>query len=365
MKVLITGSEGFIGKNLRFFLKTKNLEVINFNKKSNFKKEFSKIHSEDTIIHLAGENRGKKFFFHLNNVILTKKICDFLYKKKIKPRIIFISTIHANKNNDYGVTKKKAENILKDFRFKSGSLVNILRLPNVFGKWSKPNYNSVVATFCYNIINKKKIFINPLSKKVNLIYIDDVMEQIYRVLQKKSSKLYITVNKVYKIQIKNLAKILLNFQKLRTTNNISHLKSSFNKKLYSTFLSFLPHNLITYKLSSNSDGRGNFLEFIKSNNFGQVSIFTINKDKERGNHYHNSKVEKFFLVQGRVKFLFKNIYNGKKFNYLISSNDNRIIETIPGFAHKIMNIGKNKAIFLVWANEIFDKTKLDTYKYLV
>jgi UDP-2-acetamido-2,6-beta-L-arabino-hexul-4-ose reductase len=118
-------------------------------------------------------------------------------------------------------------------------------------------------------------------------------------------------------------------------------------------------------LSSNSDVRGNFLEFIKSNNFGQVSIFTINKDKERGNHYHNSKVEKFFLVQGRVKFLFKNIYNGKKFNYLISSNDNRIIETIPGFAHKIVNIGKNKAIFLVWANEIFDKTKLDTYKYQV
>jgi UDP-2-acetamido-2,6-beta-L-arabino-hexul-4-ose reductase len=365
MKVLITGSEGFIGTNLKFFLQTKNIDIINFNKKSNFKKEFSKIQSEDTIIHVAGENRAKKQFFYLNNVSLTKKICDFFYKKKIKPRIIYISSIHVTKNNDYGITKKKAEKILKNFRFRNGSIVNILRLPNVFGKWSKPNYNSVVATFCYNIINKKKIFINPSGKKVNLIYIDDVLEQIYKVLQKRSSLLFVKVIKVYKIQVKNLAKIILNFQKFRTTNNISFLKSSFNKKLYSTFLSFLPHDLITYPLSNNFDARGNFIEFIKSSKFGQISIFTINVKKERGNHYHNSKIEKFFLIQGRVKFFFTNIYDGKKFNYSISSNDNRIIETIPGFAHKIKNIGKNKAIFLVWANEIFDKTKLDTYKYLV
>lgn len=192
-----------------------------------------------------------------------------------------------------------------------------------------------------------------------------MLEQIYKVLQKRSSLLYVKVTKVYKIQVKNLAKIILNFQKFRTTNNISFLKSSFNKKLYSTFLSFLPHDLITYPLSNNLDARGNFIEFIKSSKFGQISIFTINKKKERGNHYHNSKIEKFFLIQGRVKFFFTNIYDQKKFNYSISSNENRIIETIPGFAHKIKNIGKNKAIFLVWANEIFDKTKLDTYKYLV
>lgn len=363
MNVLITGSKGFIGKNLKIFLLNKRLKVFEFNRGDNFKKLEKLIKYSDIIFHLAGDNRPKKKkFFKINNIDLTNKICNTIKKQNKKIKIIFTSTTQINKNNDYAKSKLICEKILVKFKKKSNNDIKILRLPNVYGKWSRPNYNSVVATFCYNIARNKKIIVYDNNQYVSLYYIDDLLKNFHNLIINKSKKIYSNITKVHKIKVSDIAHKIQNFHKNIRNVNLNDLRSKIDKNLYSTFISFIPKNLFSFSVKSNNDDRGNFVEFLRSKSFGQVSFFSINIKKSRGEHYHHSKVEQFMILKGSAKIKYFNLYNNQTIIKRVSDKKIQIFRSMPGYIHTIINTGRSQILGIVWANENFSIKKADTFR---
>jgi UDP-2-acetamido-2,6-beta-L-arabino-hexul-4-ose reductase len=368
MNILVTGSDGFVAKNLIIHLSCKpECNILKVNKKSSDQDLYKKLIIADIIFHLAGVNKEvyPKYTYD-NNFFFTKKICSFLENNNKKPKIIYASSTQAKLNNTYGKSKLKAENILLNYKKKSGAPVFIYRLPNIFGKWSKPYYNSVVATFCYQVYKKKKITISDPNKKISLLYIDDlIFDFLEAVKSYKTKNSFVNIKNVFTITLLNLANVIRSFnikEKIYLPSNIS---SSVIKNLYSTYISFFSKKDFTYRLKKFSDKRGYFSEFLKNENIGQVSFFSILPKKFRGNHYHHTKTEKFVVITGKVRFNFINVINKKKFSLLASENTNLVVNTIPGWAHNIENTGIKTAKVLVWANEILDKKNPDTIFYKV
>lgn len=368
MKILITGANGFIGKNLLFHLKNNNnLKISTIKKKINSKLLEKKVISSDIIFHLAGVNRGNlKNYFNKNNYILTKKICEILIKKKKKTKIIFSSSIQFNKKNYYGLSKKKAEKILLSYKKKTGAEVLIYRLPNVFGKWSKPHYNSAVATFCSQVYENQKLTISDPDKKISLLYIDNlILSFLENIKSNKLKNSFANIKNIFSITLFNLASLIKSFKKKENIYLPNNISDPIVKNLYSTYISFFSKKDFTYKLRQFSDHRGTFSEFLKNTNFGQISFFSILPKKIRGNHYHNSKIEKFVVISGKARFNFVNIINKKRFSISTNENKNLVINTVPGWAHNIENTGSQTAKVLVWSNEILDKKNPDTFFYKV
>ena len=369
MNILITGYNGFIGKNFIQSLENKKKNnIFKFGKENNIGDLEKFIFKCDIIFHLAGENRNKnKEKFISNNINLTSEIVNIIKKKKKKTYLIFSSTNQVGKkNNIYSKTKLSAEKILKK---NSSSLfhVKIYRLSNIFGKWSKPNYNSAVATFCHNISRNKKIRLSKFNEYLELLYIDDVINLFLLDLKVKIKKKFEIINKynnIYNISLYDLAKRIKFFKENRKNllNNLQ-LANGFNRVLYSTYLSYVPEEDFKYLVEPIKDKRGSFLEFLKSKKNGQISILTVKPKQTRGNHYHMTKVEKFFVLAGESKFLFKNLISKKEKKIFINSSNKYIVETIPGWIHNITNTGKVDLIVLLWSNEIFDKKKPDTVYY--
>ena len=364
MNILITGGDGFIGKNLQQRLSNfPKIKLSKLTKNTNDKKSIKLVNEADIIFHFAGANRENKLInFKKKNFLFTKKLCEILKHKSKKTKVIFTSTIHVHKKNSYGISKKKSEEELIKLNKKNIQLC-IYRLTNIFGKWSKPFYNSVIATFCYQILNNKKIkIIN--NEKINFIYIDDLINDFLNIIKVNNfKKIFREVSPQKKISVKMLSKKLYFFNEKLKQSEIPIIKDDFDKKLYSTFLSFMDQNKAYYKVKRNEDQRGEFTELFKNKSIGQVSFFSINKNQTRGNHYHDTKTEKFFLIAGKVKFDFIDVITKKKYSMRLGKNNNRVVFTIPGWSHKIKNIGNEKAIFAVWANEKFDRKKPDTYYY--
>jgi UDP-2-acetamido-2,6-beta-L-arabino-hexul-4-ose reductase len=361
MKILITGSEGFVGKNLKFFLNQKKIYFSIFNKTTNTKDLKKLILNSDIIIHLAGQNRGgnKKVFFN-NNLNITKKIVMNLPIKK-KKYIIYASSIKYNEKSFYGISKKNAEMfLLKNKKFYNYDL-SILRLPNLFGKWCKPNYNSVIATFCNNIAKNKNIILKERNKKIEFLYIDDLLNQIFLLLKKKKKELYPKIRNTYHKSINCISKKLLDFKNQKSFLNLNIFANSFDKKLYSTYLTYIPARDFFYKINGNIDTRGNFSELIRSDKFGQISFFTIRKKQVRGGHYHSSKVERFFPISGSGYIIYKSILNNKIIKIKFNEKKILMIQTIPGWLHTIYNTGNKNCIFICWSNEVFNIKKPDTY----
>jgi UDP-2-acetamido-2,6-beta-L-arabino-hexul-4-ose reductase len=364
MNVLVTGSNGFIAKNLIVHLQSKNsYKVIKLKKNYSTYDLKKKILDSDIIFHLAGVNRAnnsKQFFY--NNYILTKKICSIIKSSKKKIKIIFSSSIQAKKNNFYGNSKIKSEKeILKLKKFKNINIL-IYRLPNVFGKWAKPFYNSVVATFSYQVSRNKKINIFS-NKELKLLYIDDLIKDFLKIIQiKRFLKSYRVIKNIQKIRLNKLASIIQSFN---SSENVLFKKKSNNliANLYSTYLSYIPKKLVSYDIDKFEDHRGKFIEFIKCDNFGQISFFTIFPKKVRGNHYHHSKTEKFLVINGIVKFNFINIITKKKYSIIVNEKKEKVVITQPGWAHNLVNIGKKTAKIIVWSNEVFNKYNPDTIIY--
>ena len=364
--ITIIGSEGFIGKNLTLYLKShfNKIEVFEVKKKTNHKTVIQKINNSDIIINCAGVNRSKSNSEFDDNFKICQFITENLNSLK-KQKLIHISTTKVFDKNLYGITKKRAEKELISFKKKNIS-IRIIRCPNIYGKWSKPNYNSVVATFCNNIIRKKPINIFNGNKPIELVYIDDLCEILLKEIKSiKSRGNYIKIEN--KFVTKTTPKIILDkikmFQYYRYKKFIPEFKDAFNKNLYSTFLTYLPKKFFKYELEKISDKRGSFVEFIKSKNFGQVSYIKINSKLSRGNHYHISKVEKFLLLNGKCEFEFKNMKNpSEKIRFIVNSNKTEIIETIPGWLHSLKNLSNFPIYLIIWANEVFDKKKTDTYQ---
>ena len=369
MNVLITGYNGFIGKNLILSLKNiKKINIQTFGKENNLADLENLISKCSLIFHLAGENRNKKDKnFTINNTDLTSQIVEIIKKKKKKISLIFSSTSQINKKkNIYSKSKIDAENILKK---NSNQLfrVKIYRFTNVYGKWSKPNYNSVVATFCHNLSRNKKVHLSKTNEILDLLYIDDVVSYFLADIRTALKKKYELISKfpnTHKITVHDLAKKINFFKKNRTTllNNIE-LAYGFDKFLYSTYLSYIPFNNFQYSIDLIKDARGSFFEFLKSKKNGQISVLIVKPKMIRGNHYHMTKVEKFFILSGKGNFLFKNMISDEKKVISINSKNQQIVESIPGWAHSIMNTGKNDLIVLLWSNEIFNKENADTFPY--
>ena len=370
MRVLVTGANGFIGKNLLVHLRQKSFikEVITFTRDNNIENFSEKLIGIDWIFHLAGINRSQRYDeFVSGNQVLTDQLCSSIKKMGLKIPIVYASSIQATFDNQYGRTKLAAENILLEFKKKNLNPVFIYRLPNVFGKWSRPNYNSVVATFCYNIAREKSIQVNDPDAVIRMVYIDNVINSFIELLEVSlypdvsKIKPYVDVKPEYQITVGNLVDQINRFKNTRVSLISEPVGIGLIKKLYATYVSYLPPESFTYLVPQNVDARGMFVEMLKTPNAGQFSFFTAHPGITRGGHYHHTKTEKFLVINGKALFRFRHILTGQSYKLFTSGEKSEIVETVPGWTHDITNIGDNELICMLWANEIFDKDKPDTF----
>jgi UDP-2-acetamido-2,6-beta-L-arabino-hexul-4-ose reductase len=317
----------------------------------------------DSVIHLAGENRPKDDnLYKLVNLGLTEEICKILKDNQRDIPIIFSSSRQASEDNLYGQSKFAAEEVLKDLSLTNGNEILIYRLPGVFGKWSKPNYNSVVATFCNNIANDLPIAINNPNLNLKLVYIDDVIESFLLNVNKFQEKQIteINVNPEYEITLKDLSDKIEAFKYSRNSLKSDRVGEGLVRALYATYLSYLPHSKFSYELPVHADERGVFVEMLKTPDTGQFSFFTAHPGITRGGHYHDTKNEKFLVINGEACFKFRHMITNETVTIKTSGKSPKIVETIPGWAHDITNIGDNEMFVALWANEIFDHGRPDT-----
>lgn len=364
MKILVTGSKGFVGKNLVIhFSEMDDVEIMELHRDTDFSDIEKNIEGTDYIIHLAGVNRPKDVKeFYEGNTDLTQQLVDLLKSKNLKIPIIYASTIHAGLDNDYGKSKKQAEDVILDYA--NGSL--IYRLHNVFGKWCRPNYNSVVATFCSNIAMDQGVSIDDRSKELELIYIDDIAYEFKKIITggkpTEQQGNYCFINPRYKVSLGYVADTLKQFKAESQSIYVPATGDDFIKKLHATFVTYLPLNELVATTIKNQDDRGDFTELIRTHQAGQVSISTTKPGVIRGQHYHHTKIEKFIVVKGEARIGFTNILDDTD-NYSFEVNDSEIkIVTIPpGYVHNIENVGDSEMIMVLWGNELFDKDFPDTY----
>jgi UDP-2-acetamido-2,6-beta-L-arabino-hexul-4-ose reductase len=367
MKILLTGANGFIGRNLRVKIKESNINLYVLKKNLNLNNLKNKLLECDVVIHLAGVNRTKnKNDFDKVNFGYTKKIIDFFSKNKKKIHFVYASSTQVKLNNPYGLSKKKTEILLKNFAKNSNSTISIYRMPIIFGKWAKKNHNSFIATACSSIINDKHLNVFDETKPIKLIYIDDLIDHILKNLKvdyiKKQVNYLDLENITYTSNIKKILSKLKKFNNFKKTLKIENVGTKFNRVLYSTFISYYKKENFKEIISAKKDNRGSFLEIMKTRNTGQFSLITIKPNKIRGNHYHHTKTEKFLLIKGKVKFNFKNIDNKKRFSIIQTDKEYSLINTVPGWSHNIQNLSKSESILLIWVNEVFDFLKSDTIK---
>ncbi len=364
MKVLITGANGFIAKNLIVYLSNrKDIDVVAFTRDHTVNTLSAFIEEVAFIVHLAGVNRPDDVNeFELVNSDLTEMICSAVEKSGKNIPIIFGSSIQAEADNPYGISKLSAEKALINYSNKSGNTICIFRLPNVFGKWCKPNYNSVIATFCHNIIYDLPIKISDPLIVLRLVYIDDVVNKFISIIDGEINDNYsYEVVPEYKITLGQLADKIKAFKDSRNTLVVEEVGVGFDRALHSTYLSYLPPNKFSYSLVKHGDERGVFVEMLKTKTSGQISYFTAHPGVTRGGHYHHSKTEKFLVLKGNAVFKFRHIITNEFHQIETSGNEPMIIETIPGWVHDITNIGDEEMIVMLWANEIFDINHPDTY----
>ena len=364
MKILVTGSNGFIGKNVcAYFNEKKDIELLCYAHTDNISQLVQYIEAADFVIHLAGVNRPTlESEFKSGNTDFTAVLCSALQKNKRKLSVIFASSTQASEENVYGISKKETEDVLIDYSNRMGADVFIFRLPNVFGKWARPNYNSAVATFCHNIARNLPIKINDAEAGLKLVYIDDVIRQFeYIIYGGKTDGRFLSLPVAYHLTVGKLAEKLYQFHTDRNKMLIDKVGDGFERALYATYISYLLPADFSYRIPKHSDERGSFVEMLKTKNSGQFSFFTAEAGVTRGGHYHHTKSEKFLVVKGKAIFRFRNILTDEYFEIQTNSDHPEVVETVPGWVHDITNIGDDIMIVMLWANEIFDPLAPDTY----
>lgn len=369
MNILVTGASGFIGRNLCVFLQEagfKNIEKITRDDKA--ESIIEKVKSADFIYHLAGINRPKSDDeFKAGNTDLTQQIINTLVDSERKTPILLTSSIQAELDNPYGSSKAGAELAVSEYQNQTGAAAYIYRLPNVFGKWCLPNYNSAVATFCHNTINDLPITIHNPDSVLNLVYIDDVCQSFVGLLTKTSqhTEQYSCVEPVYQTTVGEVLSLLTEFKESRENMISAKVGEGFIRALYSTYISYLAPEQFAYDVTRHSDERGTFVEMLKTKDAGQFSFFTAHPGITRGGHYHHTKTEKFLVINGKASFKFRHISTGESYELIVDGEESRIIETAPGWSHDVTNIGENELVVMLWANEIFDREKPDTVNFKV
>jgi len=363
MRALITGSDGFIGRNLQAHLREFDGVAYDcFDKGMSLQDLENKVAACDFIFHLAGVNRPENDDeFVQGNTNLTQDVCRLAAKTDKHIPILYTSSIQADLDNAYGQSKLAAEKVLFDYAKETQSKVYNFRLANVFGKWARPNYNSAVATFCYNTVHNLPITINDKNAQIRLVYIDDVITSFLAVM--RGERTSCEVSPEYLITVGELARKLSKFNASRENITTEPVGAGLDRALHATYLSYLKPSMFTYGLTKHVDPRGEFVEMLRTQDSGQFSYFTAHPGITRGGHYHHTKTEKFLVVKGEAEFKFKHIMTGETYALQTSSDQPEVVETVPGWTHDITNIGDDEMIVLLWANERFDPENPDTYAY--
>lgn len=362
MKILVTGANGFIGKNLRIFLAEAGFTNVTCFEQGHSLAELADMVAEtEFVFHLAGVNRPKdEIEFHQGNTDLTQHLVSLLSATGRHIPLVLTSSIQADRDNAYGKSKAAAEQIALDYMHQTGSPAYVYRLANVFGKWCRPNYNSAVATFCYNTAHDLPITIHDANASLSLVYIDDVCTSFINLLSATQSGGYQEVAPVYHTTVGAVAEALQKFKQSRINLITEEVGTGLMRALYSTYLSYFSPNDFSYNVPGYTDSRGTFVEMLKTPSAGQISFFTAHPGVTRGGHYHHTKNEKFLVIKGTANYRFKQIITGEEYSIAVDASEYKIIETVPGWTHDITNIGEEELIVLLWANEIFDRSKPDT-----
>lgn len=363
--VLITGSEGFVGKNLRASLQQrKDVRILYFDIQNTPSELESLLEQADFVYHLAGVNRPQNSEeFASGNTGLTEQICNFLAASGRNVPVAISSSTQAAMDNPYGTSKRAAEDAVFQYGMITGADVHVFRLPNVFGKWCRPNYNSGVATFCHNIAHGIPIQVNDPEVVMSLVYIDDVVRTLLALLDGVSEVRdgFSTVQPVHVIKLGSIVGLIHSFQVSREQISVPDMSDPFTKKLYATYLSYLPENGFSYRLKMNVDDRGSFTEFIKTPDRGQVSVNISKPGVTKGNHWHHTKNEKFLVVSGQGVIRFRKVGSNDTVEYSVSGEKLEVVDIPTGYTHNISNVGSSDLVTVMWCNEMFDPENPDTF----
>lgn len=376
MKILITGAKGFVGKNLVEALKNirdgkdKTYELTNdltiyeydLDTDSSLLDEYCK--DADFVFNLAGVNRPEnEEDFIKGNFGFASTLLNTLEKYNNKCPVMLSSSIQASRDNPYGKSKKAGEDLFFEYSQRTGAKVLVYRLPNVFGKWCKPNYNSAVATFCHNIAHNLPITVNDRNHMMTLVYIDDVVTELINALCKKENRNgdFCEVDTIHQITLGEIVDLLYSFKESRQNLSVINTGDAFSNKLYATFLSYLPTDSFSYPLKMNCDERGSFTEIIRTLDRGQFSVNISKPGITKGNHWHNTKNEKFVVVSGKGVIRFRKIGEEKVYEYFVSGDEIEVVDIPTGYTHNIENLGDTDMVTFMWANECFNPDKPDTF----
>lgn len=365
MNILITGANGFIGKNLVAELKNRNynnLFLVDKQTSDTQLKEYAQL--ADYVFHLAGVNRPKdEEEFKEGNVNFTEVLLGYLSVSNKKAPIMISSSKQAGLDNPYGQSKLGGEELIFNYGKEQGVRTLVYRFPNVFGKWSRPNYNSAIATFCYNVSRDKEIKVNDVNTMMELVYIDDVVNELIKGLEGKESREdnFCFVPTVHKQKLGWIAETIYSFKTSRENLVLPDMGDELTKKLYSTYLSFLEEDNFSYLLKMNVDDRGSFTEFLRTTNAGQTSINISKPGIVKGNHWHHTKNEKFLVVSGNGIIRFRKPESKEVIEYFVSGDKLEVVDIPVGYTHNIENLGSNDMVTVMWVNEPFNPNEPDTF----
>ena len=367
-KILITGAKGFVGRNLvaELFRMPDDYALLCADVDTPADELDGYIKECDFVVHLAGVNRPKDDKeFAEGNTGFTGLVLDSLVKNGNNTPFLITSSVQSLLDNPYGRSKLAAEKAVLEYGKSSGASVYVFRLPNVFGKWGRPNYNSAVATFCYNIARDLPIQVNDPNADMTLVYIDDVMELIKAAIAGEigpNNDGYCDVPVVHITKLGYIADKIKEFHAVKDTLVMPLLGTAFDKALYSTYLSYLEPDAFCYTLTKHGDERGLFAEMFKTEGLGQFSISTTKPGITRGNHWHHTKVEKFIVASGEAAVRFRSIDSGQIIEYKVTGDEPAVVDIPPGYTHSITNTSETETLVLIiWANEQFDPERPDTY----
>jgi UDP-2-acetamido-2,6-beta-L-arabino-hexul-4-ose reductase len=365
MRVLVTGSHGFIGRHLMEALaRREGTEAIGYDHGSSDEELQAALASVDAVFHVAGVNRPKDVSeFAEGNAGLTQCLCDRLVALGRKPLFVLSSSTQADMDNPYGKSKRDAEEVVQRYARTANAPAVVFRLTNVFGKWSRPNYNSVVSTFCHNIANDLPITVSDPAKGLDLVYIDDVVAAFLGTLDNPPAPGTAETRAAEPwshVTLGGLAALIQSFRDSRTTLVVPDFSDPFAKKLYATYLSYLPADAFAYPLDIRTDPRGSLAEFVKAGPFGQLFVSRTKPGITRGNHYHHTKTEKFLVVEGEGLIRFRQIDGEDVAEYRVKGEEYRVVDIPPGYTHSITNVGDGEMVVLFWASEVFDPATPDT-----
>jgi UDP-2-acetamido-2,6-beta-L-arabino-hexul-4-ose reductase len=371
MRVLITGANGFVGRNLQLRLRERrDVQVVCYTRDQQAGQLPGLLEGVDFVFHLAGVNRPQDpKEFTAGNTHLTRDLYQAVAAAARSAGraipILYTSSTQATQDNAYGWSKREAEEALLAAGHEPLVPVHVFRLPNVFGKWCRPNYNSVVATFCHNVARDLPIQVDDPQAALTLVYIDDVIDRFIQLMDGAvpvtSADGFAAVHPQYATTVGELAQVIRAFQDSRTSLVTERVGTGLMRALYATYVSYLPMEAFVYDVPQHADRRGVFVEMLKTPDCGQFSFLTAHAGVTRGGHYHNSKTEKFLVIRGQALFRFRHMQTGQTHELQTSCDRPQIVETVPGWTHDITNTGPEDMVVMLWANEIFDQSRPDTY----